>query len=118
MGRGGSLRTTGPEQAADLWRALVAGQWSLVDHFDHGGCRFLVLHRNEVTVRPWHLLGLRARHVVACAAMGRSNKQIACDLGVTPSAIAMCVARAAKKLGIASRVELIAEHRRARGVTK
>src|SRR5262249_19722782 len=31
----GHLRRAHPEEAVSLWRALVAGQWSLVDHFDH-----------------------------------------------------------------------------------
>jgi len=36
-----------PEQAIAAWRALIEGRWSLLDHFDSDGRRFLVARENE-----------------------------------------------------------------------
>ncbi len=36
------LRREDPERATEVWTALVAGRWSLVDRFERGG-RLLVL---------------------------------------------------------------------------
>ncbi|HXU04743.1 MAG TPA: hypothetical protein VN903_27460, partial [Polyangia bacterium] len=36
------VRRARPEQAVEFWRALVLGRWSLVDHTDSDGKRFLL----------------------------------------------------------------------------
>jgi DNA-binding CsgD family transcriptional regulator len=105
----GALRRRNPSEAVETWRALVAGRWSLVDHFDHDGRRFLLARRNEPTPAAT-LTGLtvRQRDVLAHAAMGHSNKLIGYELGLTPSAVAMILARLARTLGLRTRVQLIA----------
>jgi DNA-binding CsgD family transcriptional regulator len=112
----GALRRRNPSEAVETWRALVAGRWSLVDHFDHDGRRFLLARRNEPTPAAT-LTGLtnRQRDVLAHAAMGHSNKLIAYELGLTPSAVAMILARLARTLGVRTRVQLIAAYQGARG---
>jgi hypothetical protein len=46
----GPLRRRDPERAMALWQAMVAGRWSLLDHFDSDGRRFVVAHRNDAGV--------------------------------------------------------------------
>ena len=109
----GALRRRNPSEAVETWRALVAGRWSLVDHFDHDGRRFLLARRNEPSGRT--LAGLTAQEyeVLALAALGHTNKFIAYQLGLSPSGVAMRLSRAGTKLRVRTRLELIAAYRRA-----
>ena len=104
----GRLRRTSPTEAVEIWRALVAGRWSLVDHFDTDGRRYVIARRNEpapaVTLAA---LTQREREVLAFAALGHSNKLIAYELGLATTTVAAHLASAAKKLGADGRVELI-----------
>jgi DNA-binding CsgD family transcriptional regulator len=114
----GRVRRADPEAATELWRALVRGDWSLVDWFDHDGKRFLVAHRNtHLSAAPAKDARLSAREwqVVGCAAMGHSNKLIAYDLGLSETSVASYLRRAAKKLGATSRVGLVRAYREAYG---
>ena len=104
----GKLRRLDPEEASSLWRAMVRGEWSLVEWFDHDGKRFLVAHDNQVPAhKPTPKLSAREYEVVACAAMGHSNKLIAYDLGLSVGTVSVMLARAAAKLGVDSRPALI-----------
>jgi DNA-binding CsgD family transcriptional regulator len=103
----GPLRRKDPDEAVSLWRALVAGQWSLVEHFDTDGKRYLLARRNEGPKSNLATLSLLERQALALAALGHTNKLIAYQLGLTPSAVAMRLSRVAKKLGVRTRVQLI-----------
>jgi len=107
----GKMRRLDPEHAAALWRAMVRGEWSLVDWIDHDGKRFLLAHENRIPSPPSasdrRPLTDREQQVVACAAMGHSNKLIAYDLGLSTGTVSVILARAAKKLGVSGRVALI-----------
>jgi DNA-binding CsgD family transcriptional regulator len=105
-------RRSQPEEAVAIWRALADGRWSLVDHFDHDGRRYLIARPNELETRAWATLTERERIAVAFAAMGHTNKLIAYDMGLAPSTVAMQLSRAARKIGVRSRVELIAAYKR------
>jgi|APLak6261675434_1056106.scaffolds.fasta_scaffold02310_2 ATP/maltotriose-dependent transcriptional regulator MalT len=35
-----------PEHALELWRGLVAGQWSLIEHWESGGRRYIAAYSN------------------------------------------------------------------------
>jgi DNA-binding CsgD family transcriptional regulator len=94
----GSLRRRDPEEAMAVWRALVAGRWSLLDHFDSDGRRFVVAHRNDANVPDARGLTLRERQVLAYAALGHSNKVIAYELGLAISTVSSHLARARVKL--------------------
>jgi DNA-binding CsgD family transcriptional regulator len=102
----GPLRRCDPEQAVAIWRALVAGRWSLLEHFDSDGRRFIVAHRIDATVPDERGLTLPERQVVAYVALGRSNKAIAYDLGLSLSAVAHHLARARAKLRLPSQAAL------------
>jgi DNA-binding CsgD family transcriptional regulator len=106
----GRLRQRDPDGAVELWRGLVDGRWSLVDHFDRDGRRFLVARENAPAGRAHVALSARELAIVSLAALGRSNKLIAYELGIADSAVSMALARAAKKLGVSSRSELLATY--------
>ncbi len=63
--------------------------------------------RNEQGCPDPRALGARERDVVALAALGKSNKLIAYELGLSPSTVGSHLSAAMRKLGVASRVELM-----------
>jgi DNA-binding CsgD family transcriptional regulator len=100
------------EKALEVWQGLVEGRWSLVDHFDTDGKRYLLAMRNEPHVAPRAALAPKERRVAALAAMGHSDKEIAYTLGVTPSAVNASLRRARRKLRARTRTELAVMWRR------
>jgi DNA-binding CsgD family transcriptional regulator len=96
-----------PLEATRLWQALVHGRWSLVDHFERSGRRYLLAIANEPEARPHTVLSRRERQVVGYAAPGPVDKLIAYETGLRPSTVATLLSRAARKFGVKSRVELV-----------
>jgi DNA-binding NarL/FixJ family response regulator len=95
------------ELSADpAWDAVLAGRWSLVDRFDSDGRRYVIAYRNPPGVLDPRRLTPREEGVVALAAIGRSNKEVAAELGVTQSTVGTLLAGALAKLGLASRTML------------
>jgi DNA-binding CsgD family transcriptional regulator len=103
----GKLRVKDPVEAVDIWKGLVAGQWSLVDRFDTDGRRFYVAHRNGPTLPGPNALTNREQQVAAFAAMGDSNKLIAYRLGLSKSTVGTYLTSAKLKLGVSTRTEMI-----------
>jgi DNA-binding CsgD family transcriptional regulator len=101
------LRRADPDEALAIWRGLVAGRWSLLDHVERDGKRFLLARRNDLAVAPVDPLTLAERQVAAYAALGHANKLIAYELGLEESAVAMRLHRVERKLGVRTRAELI-----------
>jgi DNA-binding CsgD family transcriptional regulator len=102
----GPLRRTDPEQAVQMWQGLVAGRWSLLDHFDSDGRRFIVAHRNDATVPDLRGLTMRECQVLGHVALGASNKMNAYELGLAMSTVASYLASARSKLGLPSTAAL------------
>lgn len=99
----GRMRREDPDQAIALWRGLVSGRWSLLDHFDSDGRRFIIAHRNDAKVPDKRGLSSRERQVLAHASMGHSNKVIAYELGLSVSTVGTHLARARAKLKVLGR---------------
>lgn len=106
----GPMRREDPDGAVALWRAMVAGRWSLLDHFDSDGRRFIVAHRNDPKVPDKRGLTVRERQVLAHAALGQSNKVIAYELGLSVSTVGTHLASARAKLKLPSRAALGVRH--------
>jgi DNA-binding CsgD family transcriptional regulator len=102
------LRREDPGQALELWQALVSGRWSLIEHFERDGRRYLVARRNDPGVTDPRTLSARERQVAWYAALGHPNKLIGYELGLGPSTVATHLRAAMNKLGVGSRSELIA----------
>lgn len=95
--------------ATRRWRPLVESRWSLLDEFDTDGRRFVVAVENGPPTRPPRRdLSEREHQVMTQAHLGHSNKVIAYELGLSASTVRVLLHRAAKKLGVTSRSELLA----------
>jgi DNA-binding CsgD family transcriptional regulator len=103
----GRARRTHNEDAVAEWTALTDARWTLLDHFDTDGKRFVVARRNDAEVPRPQDLSTRERQVLGFAALGHSNKLIAYELGISASTVGVLLSRAAKKLRARSRAELI-----------
>jgi len=98
------------DEALGFWRALVQGRWSLVERFESDGRRVLVARRNEPPARALHALDERERKLIALLALGHSLKLCAYELGRAESTTSMMARSAMRKLGVASRAELVEIH--------
>lgn len=88
-------------RAVDLWQGLVAGRWSIVEHFERDGRRYYLAYKNDPSLAPDRALTRRERQVLAYAALGHSNKLIAYTLGLSVSTVSTHLTRARMKLGCA-----------------
>ena len=97
------------ELATRRWRPLVAARWSLLDDFDSDGRRFVVAVENATPCRAIRTeLSERERQVMTQAHLGRSDKEIAYELGLSTSTIRVLLHRAVRKLGATTRREALA----------
>jgi DNA-binding NarL/FixJ family response regulator len=100
------LEPVSDEDARRAWSSLSSGGWSLLDHFDRDGRRYLVVVRSEAP--STRRLSRREREVCDLAVRGESNKVIAGALGIALSTVAGHLGASMRKLRVSSRVELIA----------
>jgi DNA-binding CsgD family transcriptional regulator len=100
------VRRSQPEHAVALWRALVIGQWSLVDHQDSDGKRFLLAQRNSLVVPEPTALTEAERSAAGLYALMGSVKLVAYELGLAQSTISEQLMAASRKLGCRDRFEL------------
>ena len=102
------LRDSAPERAIDEWKGLVAARWSLVEHFESDGKRYILACQNDPDVAGPSLLSQREQQVLAYASLGHNSKLIAYELGISDSTVRVLMSRATAKLGVGSRKEAIA----------
>jgi DNA-binding CsgD family transcriptional regulator len=93
------------EQEGEGWRAIVSGEWSVVDSADRDGKRFLVARR---TTSAASALADDELQVLALAAQAHGYKQIASELETSISSVCERLRRGLRKLGLRSRTELVA----------
>jgi DNA-binding CsgD family transcriptional regulator len=103
----GALRKEDAEEALAIWKALVRGEWSLVDHVDTDGKRLVLARRNRPGVRDLAALTVREQQVAAYAALGHSHKLISYELGIGTSTVAEHLSAALRKLGLSDRLQLV-----------
>ena len=96
-------------EALALWHPLTAARWTIVDHFEENGRRYIVARENQVDAQGFELLTDRERQVVVQAALGCSNKEIAYALGISEATVRVLMARAASRLGVRTKKRLL-EH--------
>ncbi|MCR9161565.1 MAG: response regulator transcription factor [Nannocystaceae bacterium] len=101
-----SLSTREPDESLELWRGLCAGRWSLVDRFDGDGRRYVVACRNDLPARSALGLSTRECQVALLASLGRSNDEVAYELGIALSTVGTHLANALEKLGVPNRAAL------------
>lgn len=99
-------RVASDDDAMQIWRGLVDARWSLVASSDVDGRRFLVAVENEVGSPLVEPLTSLERTIAALVSIGNANRQVAYELGLSPSGVARVLASAQRKLGLRSRAEL------------
>jgi DNA-binding CsgD family transcriptional regulator len=110
----GRLRRTDPREALELWSAMAAGRWALIDQFDSEGRRYVVARVTDLVSAAPGALSRRESQVAKLAALGHSNKMIAYELGIGVSTVAQYLRRAVAKTGVGSVRELTRRILRAR----
>jgi DNA-binding CsgD family transcriptional regulator len=90
------------------WRPPTRACWTLVDSFELDGARYVVARENHVPLRGFEALTERELEAVTYLALGQSTKETAYALGITDVTVRVLLARAATKLGVRSRRELVA----------
>ncbi|PRQ05905.1 Bacterial regulatory protein, luxR family [Enhygromyxa salina] len=100
-------RRADEREALELWQGLVAGQWSLVDHFEGSGRRYYVAVCNSTQAAASRALTRREAEVVAYLASGTSTKATAYALGLDMVTVRGYLRSAMAKLGVRTRAELI-----------
>ena len=101
------LQRAEPDQALELWSALVGGRWSVFDQFDRDGRRFIVARRNELALDDPRSLSTAERMILLYASWGHSLKLIAYEVGLSPSSVFAHLKLAMRKLGLRQRSELL-----------
>lgn len=94
-----------PDEAMQLWQALVAGELTLVEQLERNGRRVVLAVRCR---GPHQALTEREAAVVRYAAQGLGNKQIAAQLGIATSTAGVHVSAALRKLHLRGRRSLAA----------
>ena len=103
----GKMRNTDPDNALEIWKALVRGRWSMVDWFDTDRRRFVLAIPNSPDVTDPRGLSERERQVVSYAVLGHSSKMIAYRLGLSKSRISTLLRSSMRKLGLRTRAQLV-----------
>ena len=101
------IRTRDPDEALQLWQALVNGRWSLVDRFEGDGRSYYVAVANQPDVAEIRSLTRREAEVVSYIASGTDTKTTAYALGLDAVTVRSHLSAAMAKLGVGSRAELI-----------
>ncbi len=96
-------------EAAAHFDFLAPGQrWRFVDSFERAGVRYVVVSEEPAQAPSLLALTRRERQIVAEAAAGSSNQQIAQRLGISHATVRVLMARAANRLGVRTRKALLA----------
>lgn len=106
LARAKQLRSTSPEEALALFRALADGQYSVVDWVDSDGKRFVVVHENDMPAGSLRALSRREAQVGERMLEGRSNAEIGYLLGLSPGTVNRIARDVLAKLGGAKRADL------------
>jgi len=97
---------SGGSRTLELWKGLLAGEWSLVDWTDTDGKRFILAVRNDPDATAPARLTRREAQVATYVAQGHSYKVVAYEMGLSISTIGTHMRQVLRKLGLASPAEL------------
>lgn len=95
------------QAAVDVWRALIAGRWSVVDHCDRDGKRFLLAVANPRKDLESSSLTVREVQILARVALRHSLKVVSYELGLSHSTVSGQLQSALRKLRLGSVAEAV-----------
>lgn len=107
----GKLRRKDPDEALDLWKAMVRGRWSIVDWFDSDGRRFVLARPNAPNLGDPRGLTEREHQVVTYASHGESSKLISYRLGISKQRVSKLLHDSMHKLGVKTTAQLVEKMR-------
>jgi DNA-binding NarL/FixJ family response regulator len=90
-----------------LWPAILAGQWSLLDTFTAADTRYIVAYQNPGVGMTLRALDPRERSILELSLDGHSGKWIALELQVCESTVARTLRTALRKIGVTDTAELV-----------
>jgi DNA-binding NarL/FixJ family response regulator len=93
-------------EALALWRAVVAGELSIVERVV-GSRTYYFFVDNPPHRQPFHCLTTPQQDAVTAVCRAESNKAAAYELGISEAAVSRSLASAAARIGLASRIELV-----------
>lgn len=79
----------------------------MVDWFDSGGRRIIIVKATPFSGRRPRRLTLRERQVALSAALGESSKATGYRLGISPSRVSALLRGTMRKLGVRNKSELV-----------
>jgi DNA-binding CsgD family transcriptional regulator len=100
-------RRKGKDEPTTSWRPRVRSRWTLVDAYAQDGERYIVARENQAPAPGLEGLTEREQQVVVSAALGKSGKEIAYDLGISHATVRVLLARASSRLGATSTEQLL-----------
>ena len=103
----GKLRESNPVRAVVPWKGAMAARWTLLEHFDSDGRRYILAREKDPDRSRQAALSPREREVLVHAALGQSNKEIAYALGIAHSTVRVLLVRAARRLDARTRTDLV-----------
>jgi len=95
-----------PGEALDLWQGLVMGRWSLVDHFESDGKRYIAAHENVPALHDPRGLTPWERVCLHYFLRGASTMEIAFSLGRSTSTVGKTLSSIARRLAFPNRAAL------------
>jgi len=101
------VRSGSPADAAEVWRALLAGHWCAVDHRDRDGKRLVLVVANLVDANAPLALAAHEREVLVKTAAGYPLKEVAYELGLGSSTVSALLRSALRKFRLASSSEAV-----------
>ena len=93
--------------ALEVWEAMIGGSWSLIEWFDTGGRRYILVRPSRPEACNACRLTEREREVASRAALGESNKLIAYRLGMAQNRVSAVLRSALRKLGFRNKAQLV-----------
>jgi DNA-binding CsgD family transcriptional regulator len=102
----GSMRHQ-PLRALASWKGLVAARWTLLDHFDRGGRKYVVARENRPHATGPETLTHTERSALTYLSRGYSTKETAYALGISDTTVRVLMMRAARRCQVDSRRGLL-----------
>lgn len=96
-----------PEGAANVWRGLIHGHWTIVDHCDREGRRYLLAVEGPCKSGQSSSLTPREVRILARIALRQSLKLVSYELGVSHSTASGLLQSALRKLRLGSVAEAV-----------